>query len=247
MRKELLIGPLVILGIWFLLTSLGIVSPLFLPSLPNLGKELYSQLILGKILPDIATTMYRVIIGFALGFLVGVPVGILMGFSEKIYASIELVIDFFRSLPAMALFPLFMLIFGLGDKAKISIAFYATFLFMVINTIYGVKSCKETRIMAARTMRASKLQIFTKIILPSSLPGIFAGIRVSISMALIVVVVSEMFMGTIYGLGQRIYNASLMYKIPEMYAAILITGMLGYLLNKIAVLLEGRFIHWAGK
>lgn len=247
MRKELLIGPLVILVIWFLLTSFGIVNPLFLPSISNLGKELYNQLILGEILQDIATTMYRVIVGFALGFLLGVPVGILMGSSKKIYASVELVIDFFRSLPAMALFPLFMLIFGLGDKAKISIAFWATFLFMVINTIYGVKNCKETRIMVARTMKASKLQILTKVILPSSLPGIFAGIRVSISMALIVIVVSEMFMGTVYGLGQRIYNASLMYKIPEMYSAILITGILGYLLNKLAVLLEGRFIHWVGR
>jgi NitT/TauT family transport system permease protein len=247
MRKELLIGPLVILVIWFLLTSLGIISPLFLPSIPNLGKELYNQLILGKILPDIAATMYRAILGLILGSLIGVPVGILMGFSEKIYASMELVIDFSRSLPAMALFPLFLLFFGLGDTAKISIAFWATFLFMVINTIYGVKSCKETRIMVAKTMGASKLQIFVKVILPSSLPGIFAGVRVSISMALIVVVVSEMFMGTIYGLGQRIYNASLMYKIPEMYAAILVTGIIGYLLNKIAVLFEGKFIHWAGK
>lgn len=247
MRKELLIGPLIILAMWFFLTYLGIVSPLFLPSLSSLGKELFNQLILGKILTDIAATIYRVFVGFALGLLVGVPVGILMGFSEKIYASIEIIIDFFRSLPAMALFPLFLLIFGLGDKAKIGIAFYATFLFMVINTIYGVKSCKETRIMVARTMRASELQIFTKVILPGSLPGIFAGIRVSISMALIVVVVAEMFMGTIYGLGQRIYNASLMYKIPEMYAAILITGIFGYFLNKVAVLIETKFVHWRGK
>lgn len=247
MRKEIFIGPLVILVIWLLLTSFGIISPLFLPSIPSLGKELYYQLILGKIIPDITTTIYRVIVGFFLGFLAGVPVGILMGFSKKIYASIELVIDFFRSLPAMALFPLFLLIFGLGDKAKISIAFWATFLFMIINTIYGVKSCKETRIMVAKTMRASKFQILKKVILPSALPGIFAGIRVSISMALIVVVVSEMFMGTIHGLGQRIYNASLMYRIPEMYVAILITGILGYILNKVTMLIEGRFIHWAAK
>lgn len=247
MKKELLIGPSVILILWFILTSFGIISPLFLPSITSLGKELYNQLILGKILPDIAATIYRVIVGFIFGFLLGVPVGILMGSNKKIYASIELVIDFFRSLPAMALFPLFLLIFGLGDKAKISIAFWATFLFMIINTIYGVKSCKESRIMVARTMRASKLQILTKVILPSSLPGIFAGIRVSISMALIVVVVSEMFMGTIYGLGQRIYNASLMYRIPEMYVAILITGILGYVLNKFTVLFETRFIFWAGK
>lgn len=247
MKKEVLIGPGVILVTWLGLTSLGIVSPLFLPSLPSLFKALYVGLIRGGILPDLGMTLYRVVIGFALGFMVGVPLGILMGVNERIYASIEVVIDFFRSLPAMALFPLFLLVFGLGDKPKIGIAFYATLLFMAINTVYGVRNCKEMRVMVARTFGASKTQILRKVILPSSLPGIFAGIRVSVSLAVVVVVVSEMFMGTVHGLGQRIYDASLMYRIPEMYAAILITGLLGYMLNKMCFLLERRFVHWAGK
>jgi len=113
--------------------------------------------------------------------------------------------------------------------------------------MYGVKNCKEARIKVAKVLKANKTAIFTKIIFPESLPHIFVGLRISISIALILVVVAEMFIGTKYGLGRLISDSHLMFRISTMYVAIFTTGILGYVLNKIFLLVETRVFHWAGK
>ena len=243
----MLLGPLALLLVWLALTGTRLVSPLFLPTPISVAKSLVAAFGTASFWLDMLSTVYRVLAGFALGAVIGIPVGIGMGYSRKTYASLELVMDFFRSLPAMALFPLFLLAFGLGDKAKIAVSAWASFLFVAINTIYGVRSCSSTKVMVLRTMKATDLQLFQKVVLPSALPGIFAGFRVSISMCLVVIVITEMFMGTKNGLGKRIYDSSMMYRVPEMFAAILITGVLGYLLNKLSAFAEERIIHWHGR
>jgi ABC-type nitrate/sulfonate/bicarbonate transport system permease component len=103
------------------------------------------------------------------------------------------------------------------------------------------------RVLVAQSMKATNHQIFYRVIFPDSLPQIFVGLRTSLSLALIVVVVTEMFLGTTSGIGQRIFNSSLTYRVPEMYAAILVAGIIGYSLNRIFAFFEKRFIHWSGK
>jgi len=247
MRKELLFGPIFLIVIWCSLSYAGVVNTLFLPQPHNVVISIYSLFSSGPIYIDLFKTIYRVSLGFIVGLFLGVPLGLLMGSSQEIHDSLEIVVDFFRSLPALALFPLFLIIFGIGDKAKIAMATWATALIVLINTMYGVKGCKQTRIMVAKTMKASRWQIFSKVIFPDALPEIFAGIRIAISLALIVVIVAEMFTGTKWGLGQRIYNTSLLYKVSQMYAAIIITGLLGYFLNKLFMTIERKVVHWAGK
>lgn len=247
MKKEILLGPLILLAIWGILSYTELVDTLFLPEPHKVVIALYNLFSSGPIYLDLLKTVYRVALGFVIGLFLGVPLGLIMGSSEKIHTSLEITVDFFRSLPALALFPLFLIVFGIGDKAKIAMAVWATALIILINTMYGVKACKQTRIRVAKTMRANQWQVFTKVIFPSALPEIFTGIRVAISLALIVVIVSEMFTGTKWGLGQRIYNTSLLYKVSQMYAAIIITGLLGYFLNKIFMIVEKRVVHWAGK
>jgi NitT/TauT family transport system permease protein len=95
-----------------------------------------------------------------------------------------------------------------------------------------------------RSFRATRWKIFTRAVLPESLPQVFTGLRISLSQALVVVIVTEMFMGTKLGLGQRILNANLMYRIPEMYAAIIITGIIGYSINAGFAFFHGKVIHW---
>ena len=247
MKKRVFIGPIVILLIWIILHASHIVNPLFLPSPWAVFKTLFVSIFSGDIIPDIVFTLYRVVVGFCVAATVGIPIGLLMGHSEKIYDALEFLVDFFRSIPALALFPLFLLFFGIGDEAKIGIVVFACALVILINTMYGVRNANKTRLMAAKTMGTNAIDIFRKVIFWDALPNIATGLRVSLSMALLVVIVTEMFLGTTLGLGQRIYNAHLIYRISEMYTAIILTGLLGYLLNKGFVWGETRIVHWAAR
>ena len=233
--------------IWIILSLFNIVNPLFLPSPLAVLKTFFIFIFSGDIIPDILFTLYRMSIGFFLSAIIGIPIGLLMGYSEKINDALEFLVDFFRSIPALALFPLFVLILGIGDSAKIGVVVFACFFVILINTMYGVKNANKTRIMVSRTMGANNFDIFRKIIFWDALPDIITGLRISLSMSLLVVVVTEMFLGTEVGLGHRIYDAHLIYRIPEMYVSIILVGLLGYLLNKLFVWWERRIIHWAGK
>lgn len=247
MKKEVIIGPVILLIVWLLLTSFHVIKPIFLPSIGSVASKFYNLFAAGEILGDLGSTLVRWIIGLVIGILIGVPLGMLMGYSDKIYSSLEIVVDFFRSIPAMTLFPLFLVFFGVGDKAKITISAWGALLYVWVSSMYGVKHSKEARLMVAKTLRASRLQIFKKFIFPDALPEIAGGIRVGISLSLVLVIASEMIMGTRLGLGKRIFDAALIYNMSEMYATIIIAGLLGYLSNKLFLLFENRIIHWSGK
>jgi len=113
--------------------------------------------------------------------------------------------------------------------------------------MYGVHLGKELRIKAAKTMKVKGFTLFQKIVFPEALPQIFSGMRIAISLSLIIVVVTEMFIGTNFGLGRRIIDAQLVYRISEMYAVIIIAGILGYLINKGFIFGEKKIVHWRGK
>jgi NitT/TauT family transport system permease protein len=200
----------------------------------------------GGLVDDLATTFVRLVLGLGLGIAIGVPLGLLMGSSDWVYRLLEVVMDFFRSVPVVALFPLFVLVFGVGDVSKVATTAYSTSLIILINTIYGVHNASAMRRKVADSLGASRFQVFFKVTLPDALPEIAAGVRTALSLGLIVVLMTEMFLGTQMGLGQRIYEWGLVYRVPEMYAAILVTGILGYVLNKVFVFGEKRIIHWRG-
>lgn len=247
MKKEFIIGPIIFLLIWALFSYLKLVNPVLIPT-PLAVTVKFAQLFYnGEIWTDLFATLYRLFFGFALSIAIGIPLGLILGSSKRLSDSLEFLIDFFRSIPASALFPIFLLFFGIGDKAKVSVVIFSCSLVIIIYTMYGVKNCKESRIRVAKVMKADNFSIFTKVIFPESLPHIFAGLRISISIALILVVVTEMFIGTKYGIGKLIYDSHLMFRISTMYAAIIITGIIGYALNKIFLLIETKVFHWAGK
>ncbi len=175
------------------------------------------------------------------------PIGVALGSSEKLYRSVEFLIDFFRSTPASALIPLFILFFGVSDFSKVVIAAFSALLLMVFNSAYGVINAKQSRILAAKVMGANRWRIFKDVLLLESLPQTFIGLRSGISIALVIVIVAEMFIGTDQGLGKRIIDAQQILNVQDMYASILVTGILGYFLNMLFLMLEKRFIHWSGK
>lgn len=244
-RRYLLVPALLVL-LWWVAVAAGLTNELFLPSPVAVARSLVTLMLGNQFTADILATLFRTAVGFLISAVLGVAVGLALGADRRIYNHFEFVIDFFRSIPATALFPLFILFFGVGDAGKVAVVIFSCSLIVLINTAYGAMNSRKTRLMMARIFGASPLQRFAKIVFPEALPQIFVGFRTAISIALILVVVTEMFIGTTQGLGFRIYNAQLMYRTPEMYAAILLTGMLGYALNQCFGLLERRLIHWKG-
>ena len=246
-------GPVGFVVIWGILASLNNsasdppVPKLFVATPNEVGSALWRLFGEEGLLGEALQTLKRLLIGFAISAGIGIPLGLAMGYFAKVYYSLEFFVDFLRSIPAAAIFPLFILIFGIGSPSIMAVVTYACLLIIVVNTIYGVRNVKELRLMSARIMKLSKLDMFVKIILPESLSYIFAGLRIAISYGMVIVIFSEMFIGVDEGLGRRIIDAQTVYKIDEMYGAIVITGLIGYGLNKIALFAEKRVIHWEGK
>jgi len=241
------LSPILIIIVWYFVSFFNLINTLFLPSPDVVFIKLGKLLISGKIIPDILATLVRMFAGYFIATLIGIPIGLLMGYYKKVYNSLEFVVDFFRSVPATALFPLFLLFFGIGNEAKIAVVVFAASLIIIVNTMYGVRHGKQLRIIAAKTMKADKFDMFRKVIFPEALPEIFAGLRIAVSLSLVLVIVTEMFVGTMVGLGHIIIDAQLVYKIPEMYAAIILVGIIGYVINVAVRKLEERIVHWKGK
>ncbi len=242
-----IIGPLLLIAVWQLMISAQWVKPVLLPPPGETLAHLANNFLSGSIYGDLWATVYRTLWSFAIAVLIGVPLGIVLGSSESAYRSVEFVIDFFRSTPSSALIPLFLLIFGITDINKIAIASFGAMLIVLFNSAYGVMNAKKTRVMAAQIMGVSKWHVFKDVMLMESLAQTFVGLRSAVSMALVIVIVAEMFIGSENGLGHRIIDAQQVFNVKEMYASILATGALGYGLNLLFLLIEKRLIHWSGK
>ncbi|MBD2459803.1 ABC transporter permease [Oscillatoria sp. FACHB-1407] len=242
-----LLGVLLLFVVWWFISISGWVNPVLLPTPIATLARLFSEIFGGTMMTDFAATVLRTFQAFLMAAVVGVPLGVALGSSERVYRSVEFLIDFFRSTPASALIPMFILFFGVSDISKVIIAAFSALLLILFNSAYGVMNAKRSRILAAKVMGANRLQIFRDVLLFESLPQTFIGLRSGISIALVIVIVAEMFIGTEQGLGKRIIDAQQILNVQDMYASILITGILGYFLNVFFLLVEKRFIHWSGK
>jgi len=242
-----LIGALALFIVWDLVVRLQLVSPVLLPTPSATIVALVKGLAGGPLLWDFLASLNRTLQAFVIAGVIGVPLGVLLGSNEKAYRSVEFLVDFFRSTPSSALIPLFLMIFGVTDMNKIAIAAFAAVLVILFNSAYGVINARKQRVMAARVMGASRWQIFKDVLIWESLQPTFVGLRSGVSMALVIVIVAEMFIGSDSGLGNRIINAQQVLNVREMYAAILAAGALGYVLNILFLVLEKRVVHWSGR
>jgi NitT/TauT family transport system permease protein len=246
-RHPFWIGPALILAVWWLAAAGQWISPKLLPTPAATLQALSASIADGSILADFGGTLKRTLGAFALAAALGVPVGIALGSDTRIYRSLEFAIDFFRSTPATAMFPLFLLIFGIGEESKVGVAAFSAWLVIVFNVAYGVMNARPTRILAARVMGASRGRIFRDVMFYESLPQTCVGLRLGVSYALVVIIVAEMFIGSANGMGRRIIDAQQVFDLKQMYASIIATGCLGYGLNILFLGLERHFVKWAGR
>jgi sulfonate transport system permease protein len=241
------LGPVLLFILWDVVVRFGYVKAILLPTPWDTLMALTSGLAGGPLLIDFAVTVKRTLQAFAIAAAVGVPLGVLLGSNERAYRSVEFLIDFFRSTPSSALIPLFLLIFGVSDVNKVAIAAFGALLIVLFNSAYGVMNARKQRIMAAKVMGASRWQIFKDVLIWESLQPTFVGLRSAVSMALVIVIVAEMFIGSDNGLGHRIIDAQQVMNVKSMYAAILAAGVLGYALNILFLVIERRVVHWSGR
>ena len=241
------IGPVVLFIVWDLVVRFGLIKAILLPMPGDTLLTLVSGLAGGPLLLDFAVTVWRTLQAFLIAAIVGVPLGVLLGSNERAYRSVEFLIDFFRSTPSSALIPLFLMIFGVSDVNKVAIAAFGALLIVVFNSAYGVMNARKQRIMAAKVMGASRWQIFRDVLVWESLQPTFVGLRSAVSMALVIVIVAEMFIGSDSGLGHRIINSQQVMNVKDMYASILAAGALGYALNILFLVAERRIVHWSGR
>ncbi len=241
------LGVIALVLVWYLAVWTRIVDPVLLPSPVDTFRAMWTGMNGGKLGIDFFITLQRTVYATLIAAAVAIPLGIFLGASERLYRSVEFVIDFFRSTPASAMFPLFLVLFGVGDRTKISVAAFGAALVILFNVAYGVMNARKTRLLAAKVMGASRFRILMDVMLLESLPQTFVGLRNGVSLALVIVVVAEMFIGSTDGLGNRVFEAQQLFAMPDMYAAIFAAGALGYGLNLLFLTVERRFVHWAGR
>jgi NitT/TauT family transport system permease protein len=241
-----LLGVIGLLAVWSIAVHGGFVDPVLLPP-PKTAFDALWKGMRGELGYDFLRTVERTVWSTLIAAVIAIPLGIVLGSSERLYRSLEFVIDFFRSTPASAMFPLFLVLFGVGDLTKISVAAFGATLVILFNVAYGVMNARKTRLLAAKVMGASRPRVLFDVMLLESLPQTFVGLRNGVSLALVIIVVAEMFIGSRDGLGHSVFEAQQLFDMPRMYAAIFAAGALGYGLNLLFLLIERRFVHWSGR
>ena len=234
--------------LWFLVADWGnLVTPLLLPPIQHVVQRLWELLGTSPFCMDLIGTLSRWGIGFGLGVIGGGLAGMIRGMQRRWYRFLEFALEFLRAMPVTAIFPLFLIMFGIGDYSKIAMAFLPTFLLVLINGAYGVLHASRARLTMAAVFGANKLQTFCAITFFEALPQLFIGLRLAVSLSLVVTVVSEMFIGSDFGLGQRIYDAYLTNNVNTLYAVLIVLGGIGYSLNKMVMWAERHIVHWVGR
>jgi NitT/TauT family transport system permease protein len=195
---------------------------------------------------DTWSTLWRSL----LAFLISVPCGVLLGFAiffgGRANAPATFLLDFLRSIPATALVPVFLIIIGENDTTKIAVGVFSSSLVICLATLAGLNGRNETRVGIANILGIKGLRRLLLLDLPEAAPQIFLGLRAGISLALILVIVSEMFIGSNEGLGKVINDMRNTDDKGRMYAAILVIGVIGYLYNLGLSFAERKLVHWRG-
>lgn len=232
------------LALWQISTTVGWLNPAVIPPLDQIVRALWNSLVGGRLLGDIAISLQRAGTAFAAAVAVAIPLGILMGQVRPVERALDPILQVFRQTSALALYPVFILLLGLGEASKIFIIFWATLFPLLLNTIGGVKEVDPKLIEMARVYGASRLTVFRRVVLPGAVPSIFVGLRLSATTALLLLIASEMI-GANKGIGFQVMNAQYNFEVPLMFAAIIILAALGLISNYVLVLLQRRLCRWS--
>jgi NitT/TauT family transport system permease protein len=229
--------------IWELASRAKLINPLIMPPPAKIVTIFYDLVSSGQIPWQILLSMKRAAAGYFLAAAVFIPLGILMGLSRRIYRLLEVTVEMLRPIPPPVVIPVAMLVFGLEDEMKIFVILFSCAWPILLNTLDGVRSVDWVLLNTAKTFRLSRAKTIRQIILPAASPQIMTGLRVSLPITLILVVISEM-VGSTDGIGYFILDSQRRCKVAQMYAGMLALAILGYTLNQLFALLYRSLMGW---
>ena len=239
--------PFILIGVallaWELMARSGRWSPLLFPSLVSIGREL-ARFVSGLDgLLEAWTSLQRALGGFALAAVLGVLIGMLMGRSAFVAGLLEPLFSGTYAVPKLALFPIFIFIFGIGSLSKVALVFLECLYPMVIIISQGARNLNRVLLWSAQNMGASRNETLRRVVLPATAPFIFAGLRVALPVALIVVIITEM-VSSADGLGYLVIYSLSSLKTDRMLAVVAVIAALGLALDWLLVLLRDRLVYW---
>ncbi len=242
-RYRKLISPLLLLMIWELITRQGWIPAWFLPVPSEVFQTLFDMVISGELLHHAAISLGRAISGYVMAALVGVGLGLLIAWSRIVEDFFDPLIELIRPLSTFALIPIFFLWFGIGNTSKIMIIFKSCFFPIVLNTIAGIKGVDKKLIMAARSLGAEGRHMWTRVLLPSAMPMIITGMRISTAIAMMALVGVEM-LSSDSGLGFLVIDAQRTFDTERVFAGIVVLALLGFSLDRLARNIQARILSW---
>jgi ABC-type nitrate/sulfonate/bicarbonate transport system permease component len=229
---------ILILGVW----SAGADS-FFFPPLTTIAADFADTWLFERVGSDLVPSLSRMLAGYAISVVFGVALGVLLGMSRIMRTATDPVIQFLRALPAPAMIPFAMLLFGTGDAGKVFIVVLGTMWPILLNTLDGVRGVEEQQLDMARSFRVPPSARLLHITLPAASPRIFAGMRTSLGIGLILMVVSEM-VASRNGIGYFVLQSQRSFEISSMWGGVILLGLLGLALSWIFVGVENRALRW---
>lgn len=229
---------------WEALRHIGAFDRRLLPSALEVVLALAELTCTSQFWEDLTSTLRRALGGLGIALLIGAPTGLLLssvGFLRPIGVP---VLDFFRSIPVTALYPIVVLTLGIGDRGKIGMVAFGCLLIIALHAAAGFERRSRIRHDVARLYGASRAQLLYRVTLPEAIPGILTGLRVSAGLAMIICILTEMFMGADRGLGQSLMEAYSIYKLPSMYAYVVALGIIGFVVNRFLFAVETKTQFW---
>lgn len=235
-----------VMVLWQVLPVSGLIDARSLPPFSDVIVGLVKIIATGELFRHFSASFHRSLLGFVLAICFAIPLGIFMGWFQRFEKIVDPLIQLCRNTATLALYPVFILLFGLGELSKIGIIFWGSIWPILINTIAGVKTVDPLLIKSARSMAVSRFALFLKVILPAAVPSIITGLRISATRSIIILVAAEM-LGASAGLGFLIFDARHKYQVEKMYAGIIVLIMLGMSVNYLIVKVENYLTRWNAK
>lgn len=232
-----------ILLLWEISTRAAPKLQLYLPPISFVLTALGKSALSGPIVPHLAVTVGRFLQGYLLAAAIGVSLGIVLGYFRFLHSLLEMVIEFLRPMPSVAIIPVAVLMLGIGDSMIVAVTVYASLWPVLINTIDGVRHIESILIQTGRTFGLKRWQLLWQIILPAASPYVVTGLRIGLSIALILVTTAEMVAGS-KGMGFFILDEERSMNSGNMYAGIFVVATLGYGLNRVFLLFEAKMLKW---
>lgn len=232
-----------VIVLWYAVRLSGLVNPALIPAPHQVAVRFYELLFHGGLLIDIYMSTQRVFLGVVLGIAAAVPVGFALGWYRPARTFADPMVNFFRALPPIALIPLVIVYFGIDEVAKLVILFYAAFFSGVIVMYEGVSQITPLYIRVAQTLGASQSEIFSKVIVPLTVPHILTALRVALGVAWATLVASELIAAQ-RGLGAMIQNASTYFLLDVIYVGIICIGTIALVMDLILRKISARLLKW---